>query len=399
MVKTPNLCIVCKGSRYLCGHKPCPLMARFKVLPKVKKSFKKEFLGPSPSIFIGYTGYPKVSVGPMASLDESSFEEPSNWYGQDYSKIIENRSLNIRSKYSESIYSSSKIVKLIQDISVASKPTDVELLFKDKPKYKVSFSNITQPEGPIANLRKAKLTENLKIKRYVDKIISDELKANQSAGLLYKKGEDVYKISTILSSGILGTKKKRLVPTRWSITAVDDLVAKQLMKKVRDFPSINEYQVFKSKYLDNKFVILLIPGKWEYENFESWAPGSTWYQGEGTEPIIIEEYEPFTGRTKYADKETGGYYAARLGVVEYLASIKRQARVVVFREISPGYTIPMGVWVVRETARNSFKNPPRKFATLDKSLEYIKDEIKNPLNLYIQNSRILRQKRLSDFMK
>lgn len=369
------------------------------ILPKIKKSFKKEFIGASPSIFIGYTGYPKVSIGPIASLEEStSLENPKEWYGQSYSKLIENRSLNMRSKYSENIYNLSKITELIQQLAIASKPTDVELLFKDKPKYKISFSNITQPEGPIANLKKAKITENISIRRYVDKIISDELKANESAGLLYKKGEDVYKISTILSSGILGTEKKRLVPTRWSITAVDDLIAKQLLEKVRDFPVINEYLVFSSKYLDNRFIILLMPGKWEYENFETWSPGSTWYPKEGKEPLILEEYEPFSGRTSYADKETGGYYAARLAVVERLFSMKRQARAVVFREIDSGYTVPMGVWVVRETARNAMNTSPKKFNILKEVFDYLRKELKISLESYLKNSKILRQKRLNDFI-
>ncbi|UCD03493.1 MAG: hypothetical protein JSW73_03075 [Candidatus Woesearchaeota archaeon] len=397
-MKTPKLCVYCKGSRHLCGHAPCPLLARYRIMPTINKAIKKEFFGPSPSIFIGYSGYPNVAIGPMASLEEKpQVDDPSQWFGQNYSDIIKARSLNLRSKHKESVRSYSKLVQMVQEIALATKPTDVELHFKNKPTYKVSFSNITQPEGPVADLRKAYLTGNVRVARHVDRIVSDELKAAQSANLLYNRGEDVYKINTILSSGILGVKDKRMVPTRWSITATDDIIAKELLKKVRDFPSINEYLVFKSNYLDNKFIILMIPGNWEYENFEAWHPGSTWYQGKYSEPIIIEEYEPFKGRTAYADKEAGGYYAARLATIEALHNMKRQARVVVFREISSGYTIPMGVWVVRETARNAFKTDPQKFNNLDSALKYIGTQLKNPLDAYITQSNILKQKRLSDF--
>lgn len=397
-MNTPRLCISCKGSRHLCGHSPCPLLARFSVMPKINKSIKKEFFGPSPSVFIGYTGYPYVAIGPMASLEERpQLENPAEWFGQSYSDIIRARSLTLRSKKQESIRSNSKLIQMIQEIALAAKPTDVELHFKNKPTYKVSFSEIHQPEGPVADLNKAYLTGNVKIARHVDRIVSDELKAAQSASLLYREGEDVYKINTILSSGILGVKDKKLVPTRWSITATDDIIAKDLLKKVRDFPSINDYLVFKSNYLDNKFVILMIPGSWEYENFEAWHPGSTWYQGKYSEPIIVEEYEPFKGRTAYADKEAGGYYAARLAIIEALHRMKRQARVVVFREINEGYSIPLGVWLVRETARNAFKENPMKFNNLDSALQYIRTQLKNPLEAYISQSNILKQKRLSDF--
>lgn len=397
MVKSPNLCVVCKGSKHLCGHNPCPLLARFRVMPEVKKSFKEDFFGPSPSVFVGRSGYPNVSVGPFASLQDKPEEDPSDWFGEGYSNIIRKKSLNLRSKYNEKVKSNSRLVRMLQELSMASKPADVELKFKNKPKYKVSFSNVTQPEGPVADLRKAELAENVKVRRHVDKIVSDDLKTVNSAEKLYNKGEDVYKISTIFSSGALGMEdSKKLVPTRWSITAIDDIIAKNLLEEVRDFSSINKHLVFKANYLGNKFVILLSPGKWEYENFEAWHPGSTWYQG-GKEPFIVEEYEPFQGRTKYAKKQAGGYYAARLAVIEALHDMKRQARVVAFREVTSKYTIPLGVWVVRETARNAFKKSPRKFENRDLAMSYIKNQLKNPIENYKAKSNILGQRRLNEF--
>jgi hypothetical protein len=37
-----------------------------------------------------------------------------------------------------------------------------------------------------------------------------------------------------LSIGVLGLKKdKKLVPTRWAITATDDILAKKLLEKVK----------------------------------------------------------------------------------------------------------------------------------------------------------------------
>ena len=139
-----------------------------------------------------------------------------------------------------------------------------------------------------------------------------------------------------------------------------------------------------------------MPGSWEFENFEAWAPGSFWSQNiKKTE--ITEEYEPFGGRTKYADKQVGGYYATRFGIVESLQKMKRQARVVVFREIYEGYMVPVGVWQVRENIRNAMKSSYKKFPTKKEALNYIKAKLRTSLDEYLKKSRILKQKRLADF--
>lgn len=398
MVSPANLCIICKGSRALCGRERCPLFARFRVEPKIEKRVSKDFFGPSMNVFVGRIGYPRVSIGPLTAIElKARLDEPGSWFGMDYGDIIELQSLLLRSKLRQDIYSKSSFVDETQELALASKPTDVEMRFRKKPIYRMSFSDMYQPMGPSAALEKMRITENPKISWGVEKIVRDEIKANEAGFLLYKTGQDVYKISSILSSGIMGLEQNRkLVPTRWSITATDDMVFKSLVSEVRDFPSVNDYLVYSSEYLDNHFEVLLMPGSWEYENFEAWAPGSMWsFNLKKTE--IIEEYEPFRGRTTYADKEGGGYYAARLAVIEALHRMKRQARVVVFREIYEGYTVPLGVWQVRENARNAFKGRPEVFKTLGEALKHIDSKLRLSINDYIDMSKILKQRRLSDF--
>ena len=396
-MRPANICVICKGGRNLCGNYPCPLLSRFKVRPKVKY-LKTEFFGPSPNVFIGRTGYPNVYIGPLGAVEEQPFiDAPENWFGMSYHKIIELRSLLLRSKHKENIFSKSRIVSDVQEIALSEKPTDIELFFKHKPVYRVSFSDVVQPMGPSATIKKVRLTENPKIPRKVEYIVSDEIKADEASYLLYKKGQNIYKITTILSSGLLGyDERKKLVPTRWSITATDDIIAKGLINEIKNYPQVNDYMVFESEYLHNHFVILFMPGNWEFENFEAWSPGSTW-AANLKEPSILEEYEPFSGRTSYAELQGGGYYASRLGVVEALKSMKRQARVVVFREVYEGYQIPLGVWVVRETVRNAFKKPPLKFSTLQEALKCIDSKLRLSIEEYKKQSKILKQKRLHDF--
>lgn len=397
-MQSARLCIICKGSRALCGHANCPLLAKIEAKPKNK--IGEEFFGPSPSIFVGRIGYPNVFAGPLGALatDElQSVDNPSSWFGRSYEDIIALRSLLLRGKQKQSVFSRGKYIEEMQELAMAEKPTDIEMSFSGKPIYKFSFSDVMQPMGPSVTLNKLTIAENPKISTSVEKIVNDELKAAEASYALYKQGSDVYKISTIISSGALGYhKNRRLVPTRYSITAIDDIICKQMLEEVRKFSQLNSFFVYSSQFLDNHFEILLMPGSWEYENFEAWAPGSFWSK-HLKKAEIVEEYEPYSGRTAYADQEGGGYYAARLAVVEALHKMKKQARIIVFREIYEGYTIPLGVWQVRENVRNAMKQKPMSFATLKEALNHINSNLRLPVSEYAKQSRILGQKRILDF--
>jgi len=202
MVSPAQLCIYCKGSRNLCGLGRCPLLERIKVEKRINKISEK-FFGPSPSIFVGRVGYPKVFVGPLGRLDGSRLgEEPSSWFGKSYEEIIEKRSMVLRSKYRVSVFSrSSKFVEDTQLLAMAKTPPDVEMELKGKPVYRMSFSDIVQPMGPSVAVKNVKIVENVKVLPVVERVANDELRAEDSIFRLYKKHIDVYKLSAILSSG------------------------------------------------------------------------------------------------------------------------------------------------------------------------------------------------------
>ncbi|HID20309.1 MAG TPA: hypothetical protein EYP28_05175 [Methanophagales archaeon] len=409
-----RLCIVCKGSRLLCGRKTCPLLAALKKKTKFADlSNTTEYFGPSTSIFVGRIGYPRVRVGPMSVLEGADsnvelarFEEPSEWFAQGLGmdEIVELRSATLRSKRGEHIKSRSNFVTDMVEIAMAQQPVDVELTFKSKPSFNLSFSDILRPTGASVNVERMHVTDNPKIPKQVDRIVCDELKAVEAAHGLYELGLDVYKVTTILSSGALGLRgAQKMVPTRWSITATDDIIFKKLAPEIKENPTIDSYYVYESSYMDNHFLILLMPSLFEYENFETWFPGSVWNDSFGQRPMIVEEYEGFKGRKQYAADEGGGYYAARLAVAEALHKMRRQAGVVVFREIQPQYSVPLGVWVVRETARDAFKQRGEKFDTKKEALKHIDSRLpaQEGMRLGICDfeklSKILRQKRLTDF--
>lgn len=409
-----RVCTVCKGSRLLCSRKTCPLLVALKQKTKFADlASTTEYFGPATSVFVGRMGYPHVRVGPMAVLESSEldieigqFEEPSKWFAQGLGmdEIVELRSATLRSKHGEHIKSRSNFASDMREIALAQQPVDVELMFKNKPSFNLSFSDVLQPTGASVNVEAMKVTENPKIPKKVDRIVSDDIKAVEAAYGLYDLGLDVYKVSTILSSGALGLRDaQEMVPTRWSITATDDLIFKKLAAQIKEYPTVDSYYVYESSYIDNHFLILLMPSLFEYENFEVWFPGSIWSDALSQRPVIEEEYEGFKGRKRYAANEGGGYYAARLAVAEALRRMKRQAGVIVFREIHPRYSVPLGVWVVRETARDAFRDRGEKFETKSEALKYIDSRIhaKEGMPLGIKDfealSKILRQKRLTDF--
>jgi len=396
-----DLCLMCKSSRLLCGRSSCPLLDRVRVKQPIEKKLSKDMFGPSPtSIFVGHRGYPHVFIGPMASLEPEKaalMDDPTKWYGRDFNEIIGMRSSLVRSKRVQDIKSRSKVVLDTQELAMASRPADVEVNFIKRPTYNLSFSVVSQPMGPTGQLDKFKITENTKIPRKTDSLANDEVLASDASFELFNSGFDVYYLTKVLSSGVLGMdENKKLVPTRWSITAVDDTISKKLLESIREYPSVNEFRVYSNTYLDNHFEILVMPGSWEFEQFEAWAPETLWTLNR-QKPVIQVESEHYKGRSDYAMKEGGGYYAARLAVTEFLERIRRQARVVVFREIYEGYVMPVGVWEVRENVRHALMNKPRIFDTKKDALGHISKKLLIPMSEYMPKSEILMQQRLVDW--
>jgi hypothetical protein len=396
-----KLCLTCKGGRMLCGQSTCPLLQKLTVNANVREKLSEDLFGPSQSIFVGWHSYPNVFVGPMTSLDEnlaSILDNPGVWYGKTFDDIIAMRSLLVRSKQGHGVFERNPFIDELQEISLSVKPVDIEAHFKGKPSLSLSFSAISQPMGPSGILKDLKVIDNPKIPRKVERVVADGLPASDSLYSLYRQEHDVYYLTNVLSSGALGRQDSRkLVPTRWSITAVDDIIGKQLMEDIRRFPLLNEFRVYRNTYLENHFDILIMPGPWEFEQFEVWAPRTLWTQSLN-QPVIIEEHEGFSGRTDYALKEGGGYYAGRIGVAEGLHRLRRQAKAVIFREIYDTYLMPVGVWEVRENVRKAMNSQPKLFATLTEALADIRTHLVNPLEHYLQRSKILRQRRITEYL-
>jgi len=207
---------------------------------------------------------------------------------------------------------------------------------------------------------------------------------------MYKTGIPVSDVIKILSAGLLGMKTQRkLVPTRWSITAVDDGLSKDLLKRIRYYPEIGEIMLFHAYYVGNHYEILLLPDKFSFEVIEAEMKGGLWNKGNEVE--LMQDYELFGGRKSYANEVTGAYYANRLALAEYLEKTQKQASAVFFREARPEYHAPLGVGILRECCRAAFRNPSEKFATLDEAFAKMKDRLKLSPNIFREKSEILKE--------
>jgi hypothetical protein len=361
-----------------------------------------------PGVFVGRIGYPYVYAGPLVPPvheDTGLFDVPEFWFGKSIDEIVGFRSLLIRGMHRVHVTrfeEAGKIMEQTRELALLANPVDVELALTKPPRRNLVLDDEVQPFGPSAPVRDLRIGTS----RWDDQIekayYDTDLKATDAVRSLYDRGVVVTRIQRAFSVGAFGLKQnRRLVPTRWSITAVDSMLSKELMEKIKTFPEINEYRVYESRYLDNIFEVLMLPQAWSYESMEAWYPGTIWNPG-GSSVVIFSDWEGYEGRTTYAD--IGGcYYAARLAVGELLTKERRQATVIVLREAHPGYIMPVGVWQVRENVRNAMRQTPLKFNTLNEALTRISTQFQIPLQRWTQTSKLLQdalfQKRLTEYFK
>jgi hypothetical protein len=375
---------------------------------------KESMFGASPpSLLVGEWGYPRVRIGPNVPpvLGEESFvyDNPEGWWGnQSMDELIKLRASLIHSKFSVGVRvqdwqratsRNRNLLEKTQELSLSIKPVDTEINFFKAPKPRLKFDGITKPVGPSATIKDFEITSNPVVPKKVDYLVYDtDVLSITAMQELYQSKTSVYDIIRLLTVGLLGKKRQRkLVPTRWGITAVDANLGKLLIEKIKDFPQISEIKLYTSDYLDNHYETIVLPGEWSFEMVEIWLPRTVWAQGE--EAHITDVWEKYDGKVSAMD---GGYYCMRLPALEYLEKIRRQATIISFREVGAGYTAPLGNWHIRESVKHCFDNKPKKFETLEQALTDISTRIKTPLQQWWRSSKILKdykyQKKITQFL-
>jgi hypothetical protein len=199
----------------------------------------------------------------------------------------------------------------------------------------------------------------------------------------------------LFSVGLLGAgRTRRIVPTKWSITAVDDIVGKKLHREVLRLPWMNDYEVYVDQALGNTVIILFMQGVWQFEALESWLSGPN--------PGVISDHEWFRGRKNYARSVAGAYYATRLPVLEHMLRKGRQASAIVFLETDPTKWVPLGVWRFRSIARRALSKEGSGFSTLEEAIDEVGTNLHSPLQNWLSASKMYEnykaQTTLMDFM-
>lgn len=373
---------------------------------KVNKNFKQDFAGSAPAPFIGRHGYPEVNIGvlsPQFLGNVSYYDSPKLWSKSKFSigqiATLRYGLVNSRTRWKvKDLQKGGRFLDVLQEVGLAKDSAEIEVSLLKAPQLAAHGESEVMPFGPGASVKKARITSNTKVDSRVEKVVSDtDLKASEGILDLYKKGFEENALTKLISTGNLGLEKNRkLVPTRWSITAVDDTVGKKLIEEIKQFQLGSGHLAFFGGSWGNYYLLLFFPDNWSYELFETylkleknpWSKNGYAYS---------TDYENYQGRKEYAEECAGGYYACRLPVLEKMKELKRQYSCLALRFITEEYNVPLGVWVCREASRKSLTTLPLNFSSPELLFKYAEEFIDKKFgfktSFLLEHSRLLKEKK------
>ena len=347
-----------------------------------------------PSIFVGSYGYPKVGVGPMLPPihgDTTLLDSPERWLGKTLEDIVNFRLSLVRGIEKISIQNTQgRFIENLHEVAMSSHSIDTDLQFHKTTLPVTTIDGESAPFGPVGDIKSAKFF-GTRSDKSIERVYYDhDLKAQDAVLTLYNKGIDISKIQKCFSIGMLG-KKRKLVPTKWSITATDDIISKSLVSEILEFDLIDSCRVFSHDHLGNMFSVILFPHRWLFEMQEAWHDENKVGFGFDSEDARGIDHPPAIA---------GAYFAAKLGVAEYLVQKKLQAAVLVLREIRPEYAVPVGVWQIREAIRAAMKKEPYIAGNFIDGVNFASKRMSIGKSEWLSRGRLLKmlkQKSISEF--
>ncbi|MDD1653846.1 MAG: hypothetical protein LUQ64_04800 [Methanomicrobiales archaeon] len=378
-------CADCKG-KLLCGLPACPMMTRFFAQLRIRPA--REYAGTAPSVFMGSRGYPAVRGGPLL-VDDTDL--PPDWISRALTleEIVGIRAGTIRGSAPLGRQQES-----LREIALSARPLDVQVAFDRVPRFDLAFDGTVAPVGLTGEIRRMEVLGNAVVERPVERATSDtDLGAGDACTLLHREGVDVYRITRLFTAGLLG-RRRRMVPTRWAITAVDDSVFRGLRRHLLTSPPVGTARLHEATLFGNRILCLLAPGPWRFEMVEVWGRHSLWG---GEEDYVVVDGE--RDRKRGYSPITGAYYSARLAVAEHLHRLGRTATVLVVRVVSSDYWAPLGTWVVREATRQALRETPAESPSFASALPLLAARLGG--YRWLEGSALIpemrSQRRLSDF--
>ncbi len=353
-----SLCVSCKGTKMLCGKSSCPIIAKFYTSSTLKLDTNHVEGSSPPSVFVGSYGYPKVRIGPSlppVSGDTEIYERPDRWVAMNIDSIAAMR-LSMYRGYKllpiNEASSPGNYLSEVHDLILSSKPVDAEIIYSQEER-KIDLSPESQPFGPGGYLKRFEHSGTSSDSRLERLYYDGDISASEAVLNLYGK-TSLYSIEKMFSAGMLGKQKgRKIVPTRWSITAVDKIVTDSFIKEIKYFPHIDRIEYFHFSNIGNEYYIAIIPGPYTFEMIEDWNNGSIWTGRRGD--VVESDFEDLR-RLETNPSIGGSFFAAKLPILDYMKNRKVQGRIIVSRFIGKDYTMPLGVWQVRENVRTAMKS-------------------------------------------
>ncbi|MGI0002931.1 MAG: hypothetical protein ACRD91_01760 [Nitrosopumilaceae archaeon] len=347
-----------------------------------------------PSVFVGSYNYPKVFVGPMVPPihgDTSLLDIPEKWSGKTLEEIVNFRLNLIRGIKKMSVSDpQGRYIEDLQEVAMSSRPIESDIEFHKNTIPVTSIDGESAPFGPIGEIKSSKFSSSSS-DRFIQKAYYDrDLKAEDAVLTLYNSGIEISKIQKCFSIGMFG-KKRKLVPTRWSITATDDIISKSLVSEILDFSLIDSCQVFCFEHIDNMYSVVVFPHRWMFEMQEAWHDSDTVGFGADFEDARGIDHPPAIA---------GAYFAAKLAVAEYFVKNQMQGAVLVLREIRPEYAVPVGVWQVREGVRATMKQKPYVTSSFDDAINFACKNMSISKTEWLSKGnmlKLIKQKTIADF--
>ena len=358
-----------------------------------------------PSVFVGEFGYPKVRVGPLVPPfhgDTVILDKPELWAGKNLEEVIGYRLGLVLGTVVKNVHQTDgNYIESLQDLAMSQRPADSEVTFERKISIANSlngtlYDGASTPFGPSAPVKQLSLLSASADRRIESAYYDTDLHASDAIFDMYSAGLDVSNINRVLSMGMIGVKKaRRLVPTKWSITATDDVISRRLVSNLESYPTIDICELTSYRHMDNLYSVILLPMQnWSFELIEYWITRTG-------EIAVGSDYEGPLGLNHYPET-AGAFYAAKLAVTEYFEKIGRKGAAIVLREIQPGYVMPMGVWQVRQGVREALKSEPRRFESINSALQHASVRHSASATELVQRSRIYgetkSQAKITDFL-
>lgn len=327
-------------------------------LKQYKEEFKptKELTTYSTLPLLTSNNYPNISTYQVTNKNiENTQQYQNEFVKKDYSEILKHKAQSIVAT-SKPKHKSTRdnIHEELQSIYSSKKPVESQHQFENELKIGSILSSKTAGllgnSSPLLNIT---THNNISISKHLEKHQLGETKAKEAVIELYERGFNDTQIRSLLSLSSFGLKKNKiLVPSKWSISACDSIIEQHLYSQITKYQVANTYELFEYFDKGNHFIICMLPYPFCAEVIET-------YFNSNNQIIIEDDFVTFNNKLKTKEPEcAGGYWATKLGMLEYMKHQKKQYAGISIRIIQ-NYEIPLGVIFVRESVREALKLNPK----------------------------------------